>query len=604
MTDSKSESQPRLQLAALGRDLPALAREGRLPPLHPRDELLDQLVALVSHRQHVLLVGPSGCGKTALVELLAEQIAFGGDGLPHRLAGRRIVESPVSAFQLDCAYVNQFETRVHNIVRQCGHENAILVLDRIEEALVAGACEGKEERTLANLLIPYLADPQVTVIGTTTPEGYGAALRQNPAFAERFRVLEVPPMTVDEAVLLVGSLAKRIEGTYGITLEPDAATEAAALGERFYPWRAFPGASVDLLRDAAARGRASAVLRRGRLTADGVREIMRLRSGLPAWLIDPAQPVRREQLTAEFEGTVYGQPAAVAAVVAAILAFKAELNDRRQPIASFLLLGPTGVGKTHLARTTARVLFGSEDRLLRYDMAEYSTWDQVPALAGSRSSKRRGLVTEVAGRPFTVILLDEIEKAHPNIQALLLPLLGEGRITDDAGRTANFANTIVFLTGNVGSHLYGKSHIGFEAAGGVRVTERELMEHVERAFLPEFLNRLTRIVALSPLSHETVIRIAGRELSQVALRPGLRRHAVSLSADDGALALLSEHGHSATYGARHMQRVIEELVVRPLAERLAAGDLPPGAEITVAEADGRLEFRTLEREPAGGIGHG
>jgi len=604
MTEPKGESQPRMQLAALGRDLTALAREGRLPLLHPRREILDDLLAVLSTGQHVLLVGPSGCGKTALVELLADRIASGDDGLPPRLAGRRMVETTVSAFQLDCSYVHQFETRVHNILRQCAEEKAMLVLDRIEEALVAGACEGKEERTLANLLIPYLADPCVTVIGTTTLDGYSTALRQNPGFAERFRVLEIPSMSADEAVLLAGSLAKRIEREFAMVLEPEAIHEAAILGERFYPWRAFPGAVVDLMRDAVVPGRAAAGPHRGRLTAGDVREIMRLRSGLPAWLIDPTRPIRREQLMAEFESAVYGQSAAVAAVVDAILAFKAEMNDRGRPIASFLLLGPTGVGKTHLARTTARILFGSEDRLLRYDMAEYATGDRVPALAGSRWSKRRGLVMEVIGRPFTVVLLDEIEKAHPDVQALLLPLLGEGHLTDDAGRTASFANTIVFLTGNVGSYLYGRSAVGFAAAEEVRVTERELMEHVGRAFLPEFLNRLTRVVSMAPLSYDTAVCIAARELAQVALRPGLRRHGVSLSATDGAFALLCEQGHSPRYGARHMQRAVEELVVRPLAERLAAGDLPPGAEITVVEAGGRLEFRTVEREPAESIGHG
>jgi len=622
---SREELHSRIDLSSIGRDLTSLAREGRLSPLRGRTHLVKEAAICLAAGHHILLVGLPGAGKTALVEALA-QLAI-AEETPNNgiLAEHRIIECCVTAFQVDCLYVNEFETRVHHIVQLCRSAHAILFLDHLEQAVTAGACDGKEDRTLANLLLPHMDDPRLRLIGATTPEGHRAALRRNAEFVDRFRVIEIPPMTVEETLALQDTLSKRLRRKYGTGLGSDALQEAIGLGDRFYPWRALPGKAIDLIREAAAANSrldlvgpesregspddaaeitakqtslnlfdsetpAKSPNHAAEINAVQVRDLLRQRSGLPDWIFDQWRPVGRNDLIQAMERELFGHSEAVATVVDTLLAFKTDLNNRHRPIATFLLAGPTGVGKTELAKTTARLIYGSDDRLLRLDMAEYGSRDTLRTLLGDRGlSGRRSLVSEVIAHPFSVILLDEIEKAHPDLQGLLLSMLGEARLTDDSGRTGNFSNTVVFLTTNVGAELFRRAELGFHRDGaGPTVTKHELRARLDRAFLPEFLNRLSGVLLFAPLSSDTIRRLAIRELKALTQRPGFRSRALTLEPDDAALAVLVAHGYSPQYGGRQIQRAIDELVLRPLSRALSEGRITKGDRLKLTAEAGCL----------------
>lgn len=597
-------------LESLGRELTALAQQDRLDPVAVSEPLVQRVATLLAAGLHPLLLGASGTGKNATVETLAIRLAAARPGFVPMLANRKIVECGVVAFQSGCLYVHEFETRVESIIHKCKESRTMLFLDQAHLAAGAGRVEGYEERTVATLLTPALARGELSLIGATTPEGYKTMLRRNPRFAGCFTPVEVPEHTAEATLTLLQQLRQILEARYRVEIQRESLPEIVRLAGRFYRGQAFPGKAFTLLKAALAERSLEATLAQsqvGRLTAHDIQTFVETRTGLPPFLLLPQMPVERQTLIDTLRAELFDQDPAIEAAVDAILTFKADLNDPERPVASFLLAGPTGVGKTELVKLVANLLFGSKARVLRYDMAEYADAGNVERLIGEGrgDGNHRGLVEEVLVQPLSVILLDEIEKAHPSIYSVLLPVLGEGRLTDASGRTVSFANSVIFLTSNLGAELYGRRTIGLRQSGGdPSVVERAILERIRAFFPPEFVNRLTKILLFKPLSRAATVKVAEKMIKRAIARPGLQDRRLHVTVDPSLFDQLLEQGFHSEYGARPMERAVQELVVYPLARALANGRITSNQKVMLTYADRQSALRIQEEKARGRSRHG
>ena len=577
-----------------GRDLTRLAQEGRLDPVLCRDAELDRMIEILCRRQknNPCLLGEPGVGKSALAEALAQRIAAGQ--ITPALRGKRVLALDMASMVAGTKYRGDFEERFKNLLEELYRDRStILFIDEIHLIAGAGAAEGAIDA--ASILKPMLARGEIQLIGATTPEEYRKTIQKDSALERRFgRVMVEEPTSAAAETILVG-LMPRYERYHGVSIPPEAIHAAVELSVRYLPGRYLPDKAIDLLDEAAAARRiADASGGRRALTPADIARVVSKASGVPAERVGEAERERLANLEQRLAAEVIGQPQAVAAVASAIRRSRTGLRESGRPIGAMLFLGPTGVGKTQLARTLAKCWFGSEKALLRFDMSEYMERHTVARLLGAPPGyvghDEGGQLTEaVRRRPYSVVLFDEIEKAHSDIQNLLLQILEDGNLTDSQGRRADFSNTIILLTSNLGARcLSGQmSPLGFGAAAAeTRRRGQQAIQEAKEFFRPELMGRLDETVLFDPLGPEQLAGIADRllvELEQRAARQGYTLHHTP------AAARVLAGDKVPPYGARELRRTVSRAVEQALADRIAAGTAHLGTVYTAdVDADGHI----------------
>ena len=577
-----------------GRDLTRLAQEGRLDPVLCRDAELDRMIEILCRRQknNPCLLGEPGVGKSALAEALAQRIAAGQ--ITPALRGKRVLALDMASMVAGTKYRGDFEERFKNLLEELYRDRStILFIDEIHIIAGAGAAEGAIDA--ASILKPMLARGEIQLIGATTPEEYRKTIQKDSALERRFGRVMVEEPTPAAAETILAGLMPRYERYHGVSIPPEAIHAAVELSVRYLPGRYLPDKAIDLLDEAAAARRiADASGGRRALTPADIARVVSKASGVPAERVGEAERERLANLEQRLAAEVIGQPQAVAAVASAIRRSRTGLRESGRPIGAMLFLGPTGVGKTQLARTLAKCWFGSEKALLRFDMSEYMERHTVARLLGAPPGyvghDEGGQLTEaVRRRPYSVVLFDEIEKAHSDIQNLLLQILEDGNLTDSQGRRADFSNTIILLTSNLGARcLSGQtSPLGFGAAAAeTRRRGQQAIQEAKEFFRPELMGRLDETVLFDPLGPEQLAGIADRllvELEQRAARQGYTLHHTP------AAAKMLAGDKVPPYGARELRRTVSRAVEQALADRIAAGTAHPGTVYTAdVDADGHI----------------
>ena len=577
-----------------GRDLTRLAQEGRLDPVLCRDSELERMVEILCRRQknNPCLLGEPGVGKSALAEALAQRIASGQ--ITPALRGKRVLSLDMASMVAGTKYRGDFEERFKNLLEELYRDRStILFIDEIHIIAGAGAAEGAIDA--ASILKPMLARGEIQLIGATTPEEYRKTIQKDSALERRFGRVMVEEPTPTAAETILAGLMPRYERYHGVAIPSTAIHAAVELSVRYLPGRYLPDKAIDLLDEAAAARRiAESGSEKKALTPADIARVVSKASGVPAERVGEAERERLAQLEQRLAAEVIGQPRAVASVAAAIRRSRTGLRENNRPIGAMLFLGPTGVGKTQLARTLAKCWFGSEKALLRFDMSEYMERHTVARLIGAPPGyvghDEGGQLTEaVRRRPYSVVLFDEIEKAHSDIQNLLLQILEDGILTDAQGRRADFSNTIILLTSNLGARcLAGQTApMGFGAAGAEKDRRgQQAIREAREFFRPELMGRLDETVLFDPLGPEQLAGIADRLLCELEERAAGQGYTLRHTAA-AAKALAGDK--VPPYGARELRRTVSRAVEQALADRIADGTAQPGTVYTAdADANGHI----------------
>ena len=570
------------------RDLTRRALDGELDPVFCRDAELDRMVEILCRRQknNPCLVGEPGVGKTALAEGLAQRIAE--KRVPRLLQGRRLLALDMASLVAGTKYRGDFEERFKNLLEELVRDgSAILFVDEFHTIVGAGAAEGAIDA--ASILKPVLARGELQLIGATTNQEFRAHIQKDAALERRFGRVQIEEPTPEQAVEILKGLAPRYERYHGVQLPEETLREAVELSVRYLPGRCLPDKAIDLIDEACAAARIRAE-REGetspRLTREEVARVVAQASGVPAERVGEKERERLDKLETRLDAEVVGQHKAVEAVAGAIRRSRTGLGEPGRPMGAMLFLGPTGVGKTALAKALAAGWFGSEKALLKLDMSEYQEQHAVARLLGAPPGylghDEGGQLTEaVRRRPYSVVLFDEIEKAHPDIQNVLLQILEDGQLTDSMGRKADFRNTIVLLTSNLGARfLAGQSApLGF-GGGAEAAFEKQSAQAVAEAkqwFRPELIGRLDELIVFRPLGEESMSRIAEKLLSQLEARAARSGYQLTHTPRVGpALAAKAR----SPYGARELRRQVDRAVEQALADQIASGAAHPGQQWT------------------------
>ncbi|MDT7663565.1 MAG: ATP-dependent Clp protease ATP-binding subunit ClpC [Pseudonocardiales bacterium] len=609
--------RPTPTLDRYGQDLTDAARRGRLDPVIGRDHEVGQVLEVLSRRtkNNPVLIGDPGVGKTAIVEGIAARVAAGD--VPETLRGRRIVALDLAGLVAGTRYRGDFEQRLTAVIDEvvAADREVVLFLDELHTVIGAGGAEGAP-MDAGSMLKPALARGGLQLIGATTVEEYRRHIERDGALERRFQPILVGEPSVTDTIGILLGLRDRYESHHRVRITEAAVEAAARLSDRYLTDRFLPDKAIDLIDRAAARVRMgtpdpgpdpvpnsvpdsvpnSAGSETPEVSAEHVAEVVAQLTGIPVaqlTAVDRQRLLRLEELLGE---RVVGQRDAVQAVADAVRAGRAGLTHPDRPVGSFLFLGPTGVGKTELARALASALFGAEDRLVRFDMSEFGDRHTVSRLVGAPPGyvghDEAGQLTDAVRRtPYTVVLLDEIEKAHPDVTNILLQVLDAGRLTDARGRTANFTNTVVILTSNIGADAL----LAATAAGRAAEDIREpLMAGVRGHFRPEFLNRIDEIVLFAGLGQPELRAITELLLAQT--RERLRAQGIELRLEPDAVDWLAERGHQPEFGARPLRRTIARELERQLSRLLIGGELVAGQLVvgTVAPGGDGLDLAVTE----------
>ena len=649
-------------LDEFGRDLTQLAQEGQLDPVIGRADEIERVLQILSRRSknNPVLIGESGVGKTAIVEGLAQRIVM--SEVPDNLLSRRVIALDLGSLVAGTKYRGQFEERLKVVMKEIVQAgNIIIFIDELHTLVGAGAAEGSIDAS--NMLKPALSRGEIQCIGATTLDEYRKHIEKDGALKRRFQPIYVQPPTIDETVRIIQGLRDRYEEHHGVEITEEAIVEAVKLSDRYITDRFLPDKAIDLIDETGSRAKLQTYALPTELKAmeqelkkvsrdkemaismqnfeEAVRhreEEERLRklldeskrewkknqekqkptigkedvayvvskmTGIPLFKLEEEESNKLLRMEEFLHKRVVGQNEAISAVARAIRRSRAGLKEARKPIGSFIFLGPTGVGKTELARTLAEFLFNSEDALIRIDMSEYQEKFTSSRLFGAPPGyvgyEEGGQLTErVRRRPYSVVLFDEIEKAHPDVFNILLQVLDDGVLTDSLGRKVDFKNTVVIMTSNIGTKLIQKGvSLGFQSTEVEqdRRKKEEVLGELRRSFSPEFLNRIDEIVVFHQLDKEhlnSILDILLRELNLRLLEKG-----VEIEIDDEVKQWLIKEGYEPLYGARPMRRTIQRAIGDPLSEELIKGRFKDSRKIRVVLRDGAPTF--IEQETMAGV---
>ncbi|MCR1898714.1 ATP-dependent Clp protease ATP-binding subunit [Irregularibacter muris] len=647
-------------LEQFGRDLTELAREGKIDPVIGREKEIERVIQILSRRtkNNPCLIGEPGVGKTAIAEGLAQRIIEGS--IPENLKDKKVVTLDLSGMVAGAKYRGEFEDRLKKVMEEIRNSaDVILFIDELHTIVGAGAAEGAIDAS--NIIKPALARGELQTIGATTLDEYKKYIEKDSALERRFQPIQVGEPTTEETLQILKGLRDRYEAHHRVKITDEALKAAVELSDRYITDRFLPDKAIDLVDEAASRVRLSVLTappeikeleekiekfeqekaeaissqdyekaarirdeqqksknqleeiknnwkKKNNKSADQVDEediahIVSSWTGVPVKKLAEEESDRLLNLEEELHRRVIGQDEAVNAVSKAIRRARVGLKDPNRPIGSFIFLGPTGVGKTELSKALAEVMFGDENAMIRIDMSEYMEKHTVSRLIGSPPGyvgyEEGGQLTEkVRRKPYSVVLMDEIEKAHPDVFNILLQILEDGRLTDGKGRTVDFKNTVVIMTSNVGAHtIRRQKSLGFATAQnekdrGYEKMKGNVMEELRKTFRPEFLNRLDEIIVFHQLEDHHLKEIISILLERLAQR--LKDLNIYVEFTDNTKEFLAKEGFDLTYGARPLRRAIQKKVEDQLSEEMLKGSISTGDHIVVDAKDGKLEFRVKE----------